>query len=165
MKKIISFISLILIVACGTKNEKPSPFIEKDKMIDILYDFSVLSGIDAVSAYYTDTIPTINATAILNKHQIDSLTFVTNNQYYINLEDATYFEIQEEVKRRLEAQKSVVDSIIAKTVEEQTSKPTELKSELSQKSDSVQKNSVKAEKNSKIKKQKLINNNLKFKIQ
>lgn len=165
MKKIIAFLGLILTVACGTKNEKPSPFIEKDKMTDILYDFSVLSGIDAVSAYYTDTIPTINVASILHKYQIDSLTFVTNNQYYISLEDATYFEIQEEIKRRLEAQKTVVDSLIAKTVEEQSSDPSKLKNDTLKKLDDPASQPVKVENPSKIKKQKLDNKNLKFKIQ
>lgn len=101
-------------VSCGKELKKPTPFIEQQLMKDIMYDFSLVSAIEGTSAYYTDTVPKINVVSVLNKYGIDSLTYVQNNEYYLNLEDGTYLKMQTEVKERLEEQKVLMDSLVKK---------------------------------------------------
>ncbi len=45
MKKIILvLLSIISLVSCDTKKEKPDPFFEHDKMVDIMTDMSLAEG-------------------------------------------------------------------------------------------------------------------------
>lgn len=106
---IITSLLLLSLVACTKKQSKPEHFLDREKMIGVLYDMSLLSGIESISGFSTtDSVGVFNAKSILKKHEIDSLTFVENNRYYIELEDGTYFKMQEEIKERLEAAKAVL---------------------------------------------------------
>ncbi|WP_430614307.1 DUF4296 domain-containing protein [Flavobacterium sp. JP2137] len=107
MKKLILLCGLLALVSCKKELEKPKKFIERDKMVDILYDFALLGGIDNTSAFYADTtLSIVRADAVLKKYQIDSLTFAQNNRYYIELGNESYFEIQEDIRKRLEEKKA-----------------------------------------------------------
>lgn len=107
-----------MFVSCEEKLEKPTPFLDERTMKDLMYDFSLLSAIEGVSAYYTDTVAKINGTSVLNKYGIDSLTYAKNSEYYLNLDGGIYLAMQLEVKERLEAEKVVMDSLVKKENEE-----------------------------------------------
>ncbi|MCP1995322.1 DUF4296 domain-containing protein [Flavobacterium sp. HSC-61S13] len=106
MKKMVLLCCLLSLISCKEELEKPKKFIEKDKMTDVLYDMALLNGMESMGVFYADTTASIiTASSILKKYKIDSLTFVENNRYYIELEDESYFQIQEEIKKRLEVKK------------------------------------------------------------
>lgn len=107
-----------MFVSCEEKLEKPTPFLDQKTMKDLMYDFSLLSAIEGVSAYYTDTVAKINGTSVLNKYGIDSLTYAKNSEYYLNLDGGIYLAMQLEVKEQLEAEKVVMDSLVKKENEE-----------------------------------------------
>ncbi len=51
MKKIVVFLSVLLLVSCNdTGVEKPEHLIEKDEMIAILYDITLLQASENVNA-------------------------------------------------------------------------------------------------------------------
>lgn len=114
MKYFLIIIGVLALLSCENKPEKPTPFIEEGTMKDIMYDFSLVSAIEGVSAYYTDTVSKINGYSVLNKYGIDSLTYVKNSEYYLNLDKGVYLNMQLEVKKRLEEQKALVDTLVKK---------------------------------------------------
>ncbi|MTG98054.1 MULTISPECIES: DUF4296 domain-containing protein [Myroides] len=102
MKKlIVLFFIAFLVVSCNDK--KPTPFIEKSKMEEILYDIAMLYAINNSYVYTVDndTIPRITINSIFNKHQVDSLSFTENNAYYINLNKGVYYEMQDRIYARI----------------------------------------------------------------
>lgn len=112
MRKLGLLVLIGLIFSCKQKIEKPQPFIEQTRMTDIMFDMALLYGIEGTSVYYTDTITKIDMQSILRKYEIDSMAFVDNTKYYIELEDGVFLKMQEEIIRRLESQKEVVDSLL-----------------------------------------------------
>lgn len=112
MKYLVLIFSALFILSCKQEQEKPVPFIEKHVMQDIMYDFSLLSAIQGVSAYYTDSVEKINGESILNKYGIDSLVYVKNSEYYLSLEKGVYLKMLSDVKQRLEQQKVLVDTLV-----------------------------------------------------
>ena len=82
MKKIIFFCVAIFAIGCNNSViEKPSNLIEKDKMVDILYDISLLETIKNQGIKRGFTQEEINQ-YILKKYKIDSLQLVSSNKYY-----------------------------------------------------------------------------------
>jgi hypothetical protein len=102
MKKSILVGLLLLLFSCNDTIEKPNNLIEKDKMVDILYDISLLEAIK--SQNINGGISNKNANAYLyQKYKIDSVQFAQSNKYYAaDVEE--YKKMFEEVKTRLEAQ-------------------------------------------------------------
>lgn len=116
---LIVFSSLILLVSCEKKLEKPQNFIEKDKFEQILYDISLFYSIKGLNSYGNDSVKRVDMNSILRKHGIDSLTFSQNNRYYIELHKGVYREIQSKVLERLDAQKVLVDSLYERGIDNQ----------------------------------------------
>ncbi|MFN3753074.1 DUF4296 domain-containing protein [Flavobacterium sp.] len=102
MKKSILVGLLLLLFSCNDAVEKPKNLIAKDKMIDILYDISLLEAIK--SQNINGGISNKNANAYLyKKYKIDSIQFAQSNKYYAaDVEE--YKKMFEEVKSRLEEQ-------------------------------------------------------------
>ncbi|MEC4113058.1 DUF4296 domain-containing protein [Myroides pelagicus] len=110
MKKLVYlFLVLFVMVSCQTK--KPKPFIEEDTMEAILYDIAILYAINNSYVYTAtnDSVPRLTMQSIFNKYQIDSLTFTTNNQYYINLNKGVYQEIQDKVYARIKLNQAMYE--------------------------------------------------------
>jgi hypothetical protein len=80
--------------------EKPKNLIEKDKMINILYDLSLL---DAVKTQFIEGgISNQKANDyIYKKYKIDSLQLVQSNKYYAS-DIEEYKKMFEEVKSKLD---------------------------------------------------------------
>ncbi|MFT7335712.1 MAG: hypothetical protein ACI9M1_001633 [Porticoccaceae bacterium] len=113
MKKVLSFlVILILIVSCKEEIvEKPDNLIEKNKMVDIMYDLAILEGIKYQNITSLADYNVNSSQYIYKKYKIDSLQFVQSNVYYAsNYEE--YKEFFDEIVKRIDDQKAVVDSLV-----------------------------------------------------
>ncbi len=113
MKKIIPFFT-ILTILCSCKNEivkKPNHLIERNKMVDIMYDMSILEGIKTVNPSSLDTFKINSNNYIYKKYKIDSLQFAQNNIYYAS-DYKEYKLMFEEIKSRLDKNSSLMESVV-----------------------------------------------------
>jgi hypothetical protein len=91
---------LFVFVGCNTAVEKPKKLIERDKMIDILYDISLMEAVK--SQNINGGISSQKANEFLfKKYQIDSLQWEENNKYYAS-DIEEYKKMYQEVKIRIE---------------------------------------------------------------
>jgi hypothetical protein len=100
MKKSIAILCLIVsILSCNNGIEKPKNLIEKDKMVDILYDLTLLEAIKTQNIGGGVTNKKAND-YIYKKYNIDSIQLAQSNKYYAS--DVTeYKKIIEKVKTKL----------------------------------------------------------------
>ena len=91
---------LLVFMGCTTAIEKPKKLIEKDKMVDILYDIALLEAIKSQNV--NGGISSKKANEFLfQKYKIDSLQWEENNKYYAaDIEE--YKKMYEEVKQRIQ---------------------------------------------------------------
>lgn len=100
MKKIIILVCCTLsFLSCNNSVEKPKNLIERDKMVDVLYDISILEAIKNQNINGGITTKMGNE-YIFKKYKIDSIQFVKSNKYYASDIDA-YKKMFEEVKERI----------------------------------------------------------------
>jgi hypothetical protein len=91
---------LLLIVGCTSSIEKPKNLIEKDKMINVLYDLSLLQAIRSQNIGGGIDNKAMND-YIFKKYKIDSVQLAQSNKYYAS-DMAVYKKIFEGVKAKLE---------------------------------------------------------------
>tara|TARA_Y100000994_G_scaffold55374_1_gene44724 strand:+ start:1632 stop:2090 length:459 start_codon:yes stop_codon:yes gene_type:complete len=112
MKKLI-YIFLIF-CSCGSiseENIKPNNLIPEDKMIDILYDMSLISVSKGINKRILENNGMKPKKYILKKYNIDSLQFVVSNEYY-SKDLEIYLSIYEEVLNKLQLNRElIIDSI------------------------------------------------------
>ena len=114
MKKGIVLLCIsLLIISCKEKLPRPTVLIGQEKMEEVLFDLAILYGIHGSGVYYRDSVEQTTVNAIYKKHGIDSITFVENNNYYINLPKGEYLDLQNAVLKRLEGEKEKIDSLYA----------------------------------------------------
>jgi hypothetical protein len=113
MRRIILFLAIfVLLSSCKEEVvKKPERLIERGVMVDIMYDLSLLEAIKyqnlaSVEAYETDP-----SRYIYKKYKIDSLQFAQNNIYYAS-NYKEYKDIFDQISKRLDRNKVVVDSLI-----------------------------------------------------
>lgn len=102
MKKLIlSFLVIfIILVSCKDSTIKtPENIIDENKMVDILYDLSLLDAIKTQGISIQQNYPTTTQ-FLKNKYKIDSVTFANNVKYYAS-DIANYKKMYEKVKDRL----------------------------------------------------------------
>ena len=100
MKKLV-FIVAFFVFSCQNNGvEKPDNLIEKDKMVDILYDVSLLEAVRSQGINGGVTSKEIND-FIKRKYNIDSTQFVKSNRYYAADVDE-YKKMYEKIKSRVE---------------------------------------------------------------
>lgn len=113
MKKFVLII-VVLFLAVSCKKElikKPNRLIERGKMVDIMYDLSLLEAVRYQNPLSLDSMNTNPKKFILKKYKVDSLQFSQSNKYYAaNYE--TYKEIFDEINARIEKQKKIADSLV-----------------------------------------------------
>jgi uncharacterized protein DUF4296 len=112
MKKLAGLLfAMLLLVSCNDKPvEKPKNLIPEDKMVDIIYDLSLLEAIrisDPISIAQRKINP---STYIYKKYKVDSLQFAKSDRYYASDIDG-YAKIYKRVETRLERNKKSVDSL------------------------------------------------------
>lgn len=102
---------MLLISCTGDLVKKPKRLIDKDVMVNIMYDISILEGIKYQNPTSLDSFK-INATDyIFKKYKVDSLQFVKSNVYY-SADYKEYKILFDQVEARIEMQKVITDSLI-----------------------------------------------------
>lgn len=103
---------LFLLTSCKDSGiSKPDNLIEEDKMVDIIYDLALLEGI---KSHNPVNLQNVNSNEfVYKKYKIDSLQFVKSTQFYAS-DITNYKKMYEEVGKRIEKNKSYLDSIESK---------------------------------------------------
>lgn len=111
MKK--TFLLLTIIVAfLSCKNEivkKPDQLIEKEVMVNVMYDLTLLDAIKYQNPNALDAHKINAKEYIFEKYKIDSLQFSQNNAYYAT-DFSTYKDIYDSINKRLEKNKAIIDA-------------------------------------------------------
>ena len=111
-----NFVLLILVLFLSVSCKKdlvkqPAKLIEREKMIDIMYDLSLLEAMKYQNPLSLDSSETSPTKFIQKKYKVDSLQFSQNNMYYAsNYED--YKEMFDEIGKRLAKNQRATDSIV-----------------------------------------------------
>ena len=107
------------------KNVAPVNLISEDKMIEILYDMSLISVSKGINKRIIENNGMKPKKYILNKHNIDSIQFVASNQYY-SKDLETYLSIYEEVLKKLQSNREIVIETIDSKKEERARRSEEI---------------------------------------
>ena len=103
MKKSFLLVLIVLFFGCNKNSiEKPKNLIDKDKMIDILYDITLLEAIKTQNINGGITVKMGNQ-YIYKKYKIDSIQFVKSNKYYAS-DINEYKNMFEKVKEKLNSE-------------------------------------------------------------
>ena len=93
------------------ENIIPENIISEEKMIDILYDMSLISVSKGINKRILENNGMKPKKYILRKYNIDSLQFVVSNEYY-SRDLERYLKIYDEVLNKLEINREIIiDSI------------------------------------------------------
>ena len=105
---------LLIFCSCGFVNDEnlvPDNIIAEEKMVDILYDMSLISVSKGINKSILENNGMKPKKYILKKYNIDSLRFVLSNEYY-SKDLERYLKIYEQVLNKLEMNRGIiVDSI------------------------------------------------------
>ncbi|GAA3758601.1 DUF4296 domain-containing protein [Flavobacterium ginsengiterrae] len=107
-------IVLVLFLSVSCKKEvvkQPAKLIEREKMIDIMYDLSLLEAMKYQHQELIDSTETNPTKFILKKYKVDSLQFAQNNMYYA-ADYENYKDMFDEVGKRLAKVQRATDSIV-----------------------------------------------------
>ena len=109
MKKIIAlFILFSMVVGCQESAvPKPDNLIDKDVLVSILYDLSLLEAMKSQNPAVLETNNINPNTYIYSKYKIDSVQFARSNKYYAS-DIKKYKEIVENVNKKIEEQKTLL---------------------------------------------------------
>ena len=102
MKKLFfPFLTIfILITSCNeTAVKAPDNLIDENKMVDIIYDLSLLDAIKTQGIANQQSYPTTTE-FLKKKYNIDSITFANNSKYYAS-DIKNYKKMYDRVKDRL----------------------------------------------------------------
>ena len=117
MNKLIVIIVLGLLLGCNNSLDKkpiiPNNLISEDKMIDIIYDMTLINVAKGVNKSILENNGIIPQQYLFNKHSIDSTLFAQSNEYY-SLDLKTYQIIYDKVKIKLEKNKNIISDSIDK---------------------------------------------------
>ena len=103
MKNIVSIILLFLLsISCDSNAvKKPENLIEREKMVDIIYDLSILEAAKSQKPIVLEQYQIQSNTYIYKKYQVDSIQFANSVKYYAtDLEN--YYNIYDSVNKRIE---------------------------------------------------------------
>ncbi len=104
--KLFYSLFLILILFSCSENVVPKPkhLLEKEEMINVLYDVALLQASEAAMPYYLNGKNIKIATYIFDKYKIDSTTYYQNQKYYAS-KPADYKRMHQKVLEKLEQEK------------------------------------------------------------
>ena len=115
MNKLKLIIILSLVLGCNNSlNQEPIPpenLISKEKMIDIIYDMTLINVAKGVNKSILENNGIIPEQYLFNKHSIDSILFAKSNEYY-SYDLKTYQIIYDNVKIKLEKNKNIISDSI-----------------------------------------------------
>ncbi|AXT18362.1 DUF4296 domain-containing protein [Flavobacteriaceae bacterium AU392] len=106
---------LILITSCHNntieKPKKPKNLISKEKMVDILYDMTIITHAKSTQKRILENKGFQPERYVFEKYNIDSLQFTESNEYYtFNIDD--YQQIYIELDIRFKADKKIYQAIV-----------------------------------------------------
>ena len=93
--------------------KKPAILIEKEVMIDIMYDLSLLEAMKFQTVKPLENYNLNPSHYIFKKYKIDSLQFVQNNMYYA-ADYKAYKKMNEAINERLDKNKIALEALIKK---------------------------------------------------
>lgn len=131
MKNFVVII-LVLFLSVSCKKElvkQPKGLIERGKMIDIMYDLSLLEAIKYQNPLSLDSSDTSQKRFVWQKYKVDSLQFAQSNIYYAADYD-DYKDMFDEIAKRLEKNQRAADSL-AKIDEKKAAKEKKNKEKIS----------------------------------
>ncbi|WPO79737.1 DUF4296 domain-containing protein [Flavobacterium sp. KACC 22761] len=108
------FIILVLFLSVSCKKEivkEPKGLIERGKMIDIMYDLSLLEAMKYQNPLSLDSVESDPKKFIFKKYKVDSLQFAQSNIYYAS-DYETYKDLYDELGKRLQVKERATDSIL-----------------------------------------------------
>ena len=150
MKKTVSFF-IILIVLVGWLKElvkEPKHLIEREKMVNIMYDLSLLEAMKVENPVLMDSFKYNSNQYIYKKYKIDSVQFAQSNIYYA----ADYKEYEKmyiQIKARLDKEKTLVNSLMKAEAKKEMLKAKKLKKlKVKKEADSIKKAKLKTAKES-----------------
>ena len=111
MKKIVALVVLLVFVSCKEEVvKKPNRLIEKDVMVNIMYDLSLLEAIKYQSPATLDSNKISPKQYIYKKYKVDSLQFAQSNVYYAS-DYEEYKNMFEQMTKRLDQKKLAVEAL------------------------------------------------------
>ena len=140
-KKILPFLVVLsILLSCKKELVKtPNHLIEKEKMVNIMYDLSILEAIKIQNPSSLDSFNINSNEYIFKKYKIDSLQFAQSNIYYA-ADYKGYSKMFEQIKARLDKNKSQVDSLVKdKKKKDSLRAKTKKKLKLKREEDSIKK--------------------------
>jgi hypothetical protein len=113
MKKILPFLIVLSILASCKKEvvKTPKNRIEKDVMVDIMYDLSLLESMKIQNPSSLDSFKINSNQYIYKKYKIDSAQFAQNNIYYA-ADYKEYKNMYEQVKSRLDKNVTAAEALV-----------------------------------------------------
>lgn len=112
IKKILFFGILIVLISCKEEVvKKPDNLIEKEVMVNILYDLSLLEAIKSQPTKPLEAYKVSPSQYIYRKYKIDSLQFFQSNMYYAS-DYKDYKKMNEQINERLDKNKILIEAKI-----------------------------------------------------
>lgn len=103
---------LVLFISCKEDNAKePKRLIDKETMVNIMYDLSLIEAFKYQSVTASDSIKVIPSEFILKKYKVDSLQFAQNNVYYAT-DFKEYKKMVDTVSKRFETKKKELEALV-----------------------------------------------------
>ncbi|WP_298901099.1 DUF4296 domain-containing protein [uncultured Psychroserpens sp.] len=96
----------LLLFSCSNKVPKPDNLISEGKMVDIIYDVSILAAAKGVNKKLIEDKGILPETFIYSKHNIDSLQFVASLNYYADdpeLYNSIYTRVENKILAKQES--------------------------------------------------------------
>lgn len=93
--------------------KKPNNLIDKEVMVNILYDLAILEAIKFQPSNPLETYKVNPSQYIYRKYKIDSLQFVQNNMYYAS-DYKAYKKMNEQINTRLDKDKILIEAALKK---------------------------------------------------
>ena len=127
MKNFLFLSALVFIFNCSEIQTVPENIIPMETMSEIIYDMTLISVSKGVNRKILENNGFKPTSYILKKYQIDSVDFITSNEYYSSNLDM-YLSIYQNVLNKLEKNKLIISDSL-KRENERSIKSREKKSE------------------------------------
>ena len=142
MNKNYIFIVLITLTISCKQETKPNHLIEKEVIVNIMYDLSILQALRYQNPTSIDSFQINARDFVYKKYRIDSLQFAQSNVYY-STNNEQYKEMFNQVVGRINKEKAAADSLLKVEIKQKSKiNKTKLKESISPK-DSLRKVSQK----------------------